>query len=120
MVRLRIIQISREVKGGQNPETTRREILQSGLNGYYSMLENEVRGTRRVNQPAEIGASDRRIKKLSAKDSWYKDIYQEETSTGVEGSDPSSTTTPGLEGSGQRRVKSISARGKPCKGDQGG
>ena len=53
-------------------EKMRRNVLVSGLKGYWRMVKTENEGGRRVNRPRWEGAVERRYKKLGAKASWYK------------------------------------------------
>ena len=50
----------------------RRNVLVSGLKGYWRMVKTEKEGGRRVNRPRWEGAVERRYKKLGARSSWYK------------------------------------------------
>ena len=87
------------------PEPTRREIIEAGLKGYYNMLEGEVNGLKRVNEPAAVGLYERGLKKYTSKENWYKLVHMEEMSP-CSGSGPPGpkVVTSGPGGQGQWRV----------------
>ena len=61
-----------KLKNSEYPLEIRKEVLVSGLKGYYRMVLGEVEGVRRVNMAAKEGLRLREAKKLTAAANWYK------------------------------------------------
>ena len=54
------------------PESTRYQVVQSGLQGYEKMVEVERAGGRPVKRPQKPDQTDRKKQKTRKKDHWYK------------------------------------------------
>ena len=89
-----------------NPEAVRREVIESGLAGYYKMLEKEILVVERVNKPGSQGKNDRQMNKFSDKENWYKEVHAAddiEAETVAEPEDSSLTKLIGTKGHEEQR-----------------
>ena len=46
-------------------------VIESGLEGYYKMLENEIRGVRKINRPQYEDRLKRETDKVTEKEDWH-------------------------------------------------
>ena len=52
-------------------EVMRKEVVKSGLRGYYARVETEIGGGKRVNSPASEGLAAREMNKFTSKYKWF-------------------------------------------------
>ena len=79
-------------RSGYN-DSTSNNIIDSGLRGYYTLVENEIKGGRKVNRPQREDRNMREMNKVTEKSDWHlrKDKQKSSTTPGV-GVKPNNTT----------------------------
>ena len=85
------------IRSGYNEKAT-ENIIQSGLRGYYQMVENQIRGVRNVNRPQHEDREEREMNKIIAKSTWHlkkKDLNTPSTSGVGAKSNNNRTRAPG-------------------------
>ena len=81
--------------------------IESGMEGYYRMAENEVRGIRQINRPQQQDRLEREMDKVTAKEDWHNKRDNNKTST-TSGVGAQSTRAPGRKvGNPQNKKNSL-------------
>ena len=79
--RVKILQrFIQKLKLSRYPEAMRKDIVKSGLRGYYRLLELEIAGKRKVNRSAEVDREKRDARKVLGPSNWFRKEKEEEDS----------------------------------------
>ena len=94
----------------------RKEIAAAGIKGYWRRRQDELLGVKRINNPKQVGLTQRRRKKWTAKSSWFKPRLPKVAPEKGQGPPPAPSRSPKAGDPNRDPTRSPTAQGK-TRGD---